>query len=614
VADRPGEPDPLVVAAVIDIAGVLAGSGSIGTWCSANVFVPDVSQRARLGPVEQDILDELDTLIDVCLRPHDRLDQNDELVRIDAVRRVPPAGLARLAAHTEDWAGVEHGRIRPLRLLSRRFVEDLDFYENRVVAQLVDRLIEHLNRRIRELTTLAEGLEDLGDYHRALKNQRNWRRSDRAANLVASALTDETALTLATLETAGKLTRARSRLRAIFGSPVLRRCNRRARVPMRLRRTNLFVDDRRYRRIGALWELWAVHQTDMAAQLQDSERQFPAAYAHYIAVLSVRALAILGYEPVDPQAEPPARGEPLRLTGPAGEVTWIFGEDGEIQVLAGGRAHARIVPAVEDFGSLAVDPVRLAWLAELPATTIVAHPGRRALRTSLPPAQQQLTHPVGFGARPPVVPINPLEIEGEERLGRALRWNLQGRRFISEYPPIVHLPTGVQRTADAWWRPGDRNSIALLRRPGPAEVSALATLAAGRGRGARRPDDVLAASTVAMIQSAAAAFDLVETCPVCRNKPAVLKARDRDTFQSECGNCASGWGVRICRSCTERYPVLWLRNAVPDATDGDRLDVTAGADVLAIPCSDTSLMPGTRFRCPWCHHCAGQPGCGCPVE
>ncbi|WP_431727321.1 flavin reductase family protein [Verrucosispora sp. TAA-831] len=53
---------------------------------------------------------------------------------------------------------MEHGQIHPLRLASMRYREHLDSYENRVAAQLVDRLREHLSRRIRELTTLADCL------------------------------------------------------------------------------------------------------------------------------------------------------------------------------------------------------------------------------------------------------------------------------------------------------------------------------------------------------------------------------------------------------------------------------------------------------------------------
>ncbi|GAA3300800.1 hypothetical protein GCM10020218_093310 [Dactylosporangium vinaceum] len=94
------------------------------------MFVPDASRHAELSSLENAVLNGLDVLTDVCLRPHDRLDRVDELVRVDLARRVPPAGLIRLAGHTEDWAGVEHGRIQPQRVLSQRFAEHVDFYEN----------------------------------------------------------------------------------------------------------------------------------------------------------------------------------------------------------------------------------------------------------------------------------------------------------------------------------------------------------------------------------------------------------------------------------------------------------------------------------------------------
>lgn len=612
MADRPGAPDPLVVSTVIDVARALTRNTTLGTWLTDNMFVPDASHHAELSPLERAILDGLDVLADVCLRPHDRLDRVDELIRADLARRVPPAGLARLAGHTEDWAGVEHGRIMPLRVLSQRFAEDVDFYENRVAAQLVDRLGEHLTRRIRELTTLADGLADLDEYNRALKHARSWRRLDRVARLVAKAVSDTTASALAITETLDVLRRARARLAALHGSPVLRRANRRVPVPIRLMRTNLFLGDGRYRQIGALWELWAVHESAVLAGVRSAERTFPEAYAHYVAALSLRALAILGYQPDDPADALPVVGSTVLLNGPAGRATWSMAEDGTLRVAAGGRHLARLAPVGDDLGQPAAERARAAALGMHANPTIVVYPGLRAARAALPSTTGRLVHPAGFGALPCLVPVTPLEIEGEERLARALRWVLQGRRFVAEYPPAAELSGSVPKSSDDWWRPAGPRHIAVTRRPSMDEVEALVRATTGRERGPRSTASSPPRATAA-VEAAARSFDLFETCPICHSTMTEFEPRDRNTFQCRCEVCSTGWGTRICGSCGKVYPVLWLHNVLPDGTDGDRLDVTAGADLLAAPCVDGRLAPGARFRCSWCHACAGHPGCGCPV-
>ncbi|MEV4715028.1 DUF2357 domain-containing protein [Micromonospora sp. NPDC049374] len=611
MADRPGAPDPLVVSTVIDVARALTRNMTLGTWLADNMFVPDASHHAELSPFERAVLDGLDVLADVCLRPHDRLDRVNELVRADLARRVPPAGLAHLAGHTEDWAGVEHGRIMPLRVLSQRFAEDVDFYENRVAAQLVDRLGEHLTRRIRELTTLADGLADLDEYNRALRYARSWRRLDRVARLVAKAVSDTTASALAITETLDVFRRARARLAALQRSPVLRRANRRVPVPIRLMRTNLFLGDGRYRQVGALWELWAVHESSVLAGVKSAERAFPEAYTHYIAALSLRALAILGYRPDDPAEALPVVGSTVLLSGPAGSVTWSMAEDGTLRVAADGRHLARLAPVDDDLGQPAAGQARAAALGMQANPTIVVYPGIRAARAALPSATGRLVHPAGFGALPCLVPVTPLEIEGEERLARALRWVLQGRRFVAEYPPAAELTASVPKSSDGWWYPAGPRRIAVTRRPSMDEVEALVHATTGRERDPRSTASSLPRA-MAAVERAAQSFDLFETCPVCHSNLTEFEPRDRNTFQCRCEVCSTGWGTRICGSCGKAYPVLWLRNVLPDGTSGDRLDVTAGADLLAVPCVDGSRAPGARFRCFWCHACPGHPGCGCP--
>ncbi|MER7283829.1 DUF2357 domain-containing protein [Dactylosporangium sp. NPDC000244] len=611
MADRPGAPDPLVVSTVIDVARALVTNTTLGAWLADTMFVPDASHHAELSPFERAVLDGLDVIADVCLRPHDRLDRVDELVRADLARRVPPAGLARLAGHTEDWAGVEHGRIMPLRVLSQRFAEDVDFYENRVAAQLVDRLGEHLTQRIRELTTLADGLADLDEYDRALKHARSWRRLGRVARLVARAVSDTTASALAINETLDVFRRARARLAALHGSPVLRRANRRVPVPIRLMRTNLFLGDGRYRQVGALWDLWAVHESSAMAGVRSAERAFPEAYAHYVAALSLRALAILGYRPDDPADPLPFAGSTVFLRGPAGSVTWSMTEDDTVLVAAEGRRLARLVPVSDDLGQPAAERARAAALGVHVDTTIVVYPGLRAARAALPSSTERLVHPAGFGVLPCLVPVTPLEIEGEERLARALRWVLQGRRFVAEYPPAAELFASVPTSSDGWWRPAGPTRVAVTRRPSMDEVEALVRETTGRER--NRSTAPSLPRTMAAVETAARSFDLFETCPICHSTMTEFEPRDRNTFQSRCEVCATGWGTRICGSCGEVYPVLWLHNVLPDGTGGDRLDVTAGADLLAVPCVDDRLAPGTRFRCSWCHACAGHPGCGCPA-
>jgi hypothetical protein len=360
-----------------------------------------------------------------------------------------------------------------------------------------------------------------------------------------------------------------------------------------------------------------------------AERAFPDAYAHYVAALSLRALAILGYRPADPADALPLAGSTALLRGPAGRVTWSMAEDGTLSIAADGQHLARLAPISDDLGQPDAERARSAALSMQADPTIVVYPGLRAARAALPAATERLVHPAGFGALPCLVPVTPLEIEGEERLARALRWVLQGRRFVAEYPPAAELFASVPSSSDGWSRPVGPTRIAVTRRPTADEVDVLVRATTGRERDPRKSTASLLPRVKAAVEAAVRSFDLFETCPVCHStrttfepRPAQgsqrraspgIPTRGRDTFQCRCEDCSTCWGTRICGSCGRVYPVLWLHNVLPDGTGGDRLDVTAGADLLAVPCVDDRLTPGARFRCSWCHACAGHPGCGCPV-
>src|SRR3954468_10504572 len=109
VGDQEGRPDPLVMAVVTDIVAGLAQDAPAAERLSTNVFVPDTSSRAALTDFEIAVGREMGVLADVCQRPEERLDHETQLVGFGLARRVPPAGLTRLASRSGDWGGFEHG-------------------------------------------------------------------------------------------------------------------------------------------------------------------------------------------------------------------------------------------------------------------------------------------------------------------------------------------------------------------------------------------------------------------------------------------------------------------------------------------------------------------------
>ena len=172
------EPGPLVTASVIHVARELARTGSAREYLDTPVLVPDIADQAASTELDEAIERHLPALTAVCGQPHDRLKVEHVLVRAAQARRIPEAGLVRLASHSEDWAAIRFGKIVPGRLLAQRYDEDYDFYENQVAVQLVDVLRRYIAQRVSKLKALERHLAGLERYQKALEDGRlsHWTR------------------------------------------------------------------------------------------------------------------------------------------------------------------------------------------------------------------------------------------------------------------------------------------------------------------------------------------------------------------------------------------------------------------------------------------------------
>jgi antitoxin (DNA-binding transcriptional repressor) of toxin-antitoxin stability system len=576
-------PRSLVADSVIHVARRLMEAREARGYLDVPVLVPDIAGQTASTALDEAIAEHLPALSGVCMRPHDRLAVEHVLVRAALARRVPVPGLLRLASHSEDWAGIEFGRIVPQKLMAQRYTEDYDFYENQMAAQLVDRLRRYIAQRVADLLTLQRHLADLERYQKALEDGRlsHWTRH-RLANLLAEAALESERQSAPVANALDWLTSLQVKVNMLRGSPLYRRANRHAAIPSRLCRTNLLTRDRRYHDTALLWEAWALRRSAESDAMTAQQRNFADAYIRYVTAIVVRACATLGMPPAE-------------VSGPAGALAELGTADGiklRLLTTAGGNLElssddvpvARIIPLPEDLtagGSAAeADDAVAALLRSLRGAdvpTIVAHPSDAHDRGHMPEALLRLMHwagplppgplPVGITAPAAlhgVIPVTPLEIESTERMARALRWAWYAAWAEKAYPP----------------GPDDRPAV--LRQ--------------------------------------------LTTCPLCRRTETVAFTPHDDTFHCRC-ECGGQWGTRICGSCKRKFPVFWARKSAvrksgegagedairrqdPYAT-GDRVDAVFGSEVLALPCP--SFGDWTKFRCPWCGVCQGAPWCDCPA-
>ena len=173
-----------------------------------------------------------------------------ERVPLAKARRLPIKAASYLASHTEDWERPLILSVLPKRILSEVRQDQIDIYENRVAARLVDHLVRYLDRRISVVRKWLKVFQDKEDYSNAVGG--TYLRRQRISKLWGEAIdANETRKRAqATLE---ELERLKYRLMGLMESPLYRDVPRRADVAPTLQTTNILANDQNYRRVAELW-------------------------------------------------------------------------------------------------------------------------------------------------------------------------------------------------------------------------------------------------------------------------------------------------------------------------------------------------------------------------
>ncbi|MEV5711843.1 hypothetical protein [Actinoallomurus sp. NPDC052274] len=610
------------------VAALVAEGTAEDQWLAETPLMggADMDERLRPQAIDEEIELRLPHLRAACHDPVTRLRTVERLVPASQVRRVTPNAIARLTARSEDWGRLRPDGIRPARLLNPGREVDLDFYENRVLARLVDHLWHHVQARLVEVSRIQAMLDDVTTYTDDASG-RPWRESHYMFTLI-EALVQSPGRRESAQRLRQDLAKLRDALVELRGPAVLPGVHRRTDVGAALRTTNVFTNDERYRNAAALWRAWIGEKTGRTPSGSHADRaeEWCQAFTHYTALLLLHAFTHLGLPPAGAFAPGGdalsigrgAEGISLRWE-PTGTFTLIRGQDTLLRIVP--IAHALTASGQAGIVAQELEALRPAATTEPP--TLVVYPGQRDERAGLPLAHRLQVFQ-GCDAPAPssgawglsLLPVSPLEIDSVTRLARSLRWSLT-EHLVRGYPPRIVCPADHARSivGDSKWLAAAPDGIRLLRPPAPHELAAVqrrvdalsARAAQFRWRGDNA--DLIQHIAAELARSVEWMAEFTR-CPLCRAASAdparTFRPRDNHTFRSRCDACDIGWELRRCASCGHGYPVL---NAAPiesttddqggSAMDGDGIDREFGSETLSARCW---MRPAVAV-CPHCGNC-----------
>lgn len=100
------------------------------------------------------ILDALPAVKRIFEQPCIHLKERDVIMPVEAVRTVNNATLTHIATHSELWADVKNGEIKPDKLLTRTYEDNYGIYENLVFCDVVDDILSYVRTNARFLREL----------------------------------------------------------------------------------------------------------------------------------------------------------------------------------------------------------------------------------------------------------------------------------------------------------------------------------------------------------------------------------------------------------------------------------------------------------------------------
>jgi hypothetical protein len=629
-------------------------------WTEIVPLVPGISEKVDLLNLERLVREHFGHLETVCRKPRAHLHVEIERASVSKARRIPPAATAYLAAHTEDWDRPLLRGVLPKRVLAEIRQDQLDIYENRVAARLLDNLSAYLNRRIHELRRLLKVFREKEDYSASIVG--TYQRGRRMSELWGESIDANEGRRKAEVAL-GELEALKYRLMGLLGSPLYEEVPRRAHVATTLKSTNVLANDQHYRRVAELWREWAQTgpgRTQSPAELHAEAQRLCRGFDAFAMLLTVRALDTLGYMPSEMAlAEPIARGASLPVQGHGLELTVTWRSDGTIGVAVGERKltilalTANLAAGGDERVRESLSQIRGALgernLGDLLVLFLASDGGRVSpegeLATSLHTVGNDPRHALaGAGC----LPVSPWEIGSTERVARALRWFLSSARLL-DYPLKVFVPEGAHglielRRHARWLISVDGGSTLELRTP-PHDYEwealdvkgmpqgAEAVLQTARADHQRLTDDLREAvrrrktGSLALQKRnaheevrrcervAEASHELAERlqdayarsmalleCPTCGETadPARdFEPRERSCFHCECRGCGTTWETRLCGD-GHRYASMLPSGHFADVEEQGPgwEDRIYGCDILALPAQRSEGQWG--FVCPSC--------------
>jgi hypothetical protein len=630
-------------------------------WDSIIPLDPGLNELFNIfheGTLEKRIQDLLGYLEAVCVKPKAFLKSELETVPVAKTRRIPWRSVSYLLSHTEDWESSFLGKITPKRILNETIHDQLDIYENRVAARLIDNLQCYLSRRTRQVYKLVRILQDKQDYSKSIGG--TYFRINRLLELWGKSLNNSQGIEVAT-DILNKLDMLRFRIMRLKNTPLYSNVSRNYYISSTLKSTNILKNDQDYSRVVLLWEEWVKENRTTEKQPSEiySDRQeLCQGINSFAMLLIIRSLNEIGFSLRDESWQVPVRIPGQWFCEKNGvSLSCFWREDGTIELKLDNKSMVYLPLPVDlrasCYQKTVTEMINLNLEeANADRKVIVLYSGVSddlSLKSGLNHVLNSIGNDPTIEGNSSIgfLPISPWDIVSTERVTRSLRWFFDNYLFNS-YPPHIKTERNVLDRLNLsdcreWLSVTANTSELLVVRPvldyywnelGIGQLhektrtlrdqlhadhtyisERLQHSNSGEKKGSLKKQKTVAYQKYmesekdyelihklyCQLEEAREKIQSLLVCPCCGMSidPSSFKEREKGCFRCDCPSCNTRWGTRFCKN-GHRFSVILPGGKFrePKDTNPGWIDRTYGGDLLALPARKDNKKWG--FLCPVC--------------
>ena len=591
---------------------------SLEQWRKIPPLIPEIQDRIKQQPLTQEITDKLKHIEEICRRPRTYLKMETERLPVSRAKRISKHAVSFLSAHPEDWERVKMHTVIPKNVLSLVREELLDIYENRVTARLIDHLLDYINRRVQEVKTIKQELDQANDFSRDVQNI-FYLNSRRVCTLWGDYF-DIDIGEIEAEETLKKLQSLQYKLRGLISTPVYKAIPKQAQISGSLKRTNILVHDQHYRHVDQLWRKWSHWKSQKKKtpqQFFQESQDFCEGFESFCLLLITRAL--MGNNTSDDKGFsfqavadtiPKKNNQPFQFSGVFGQVSLTWNQDGTFLLTDETQKNRplKIIPLISQLKSAASEPFPEIIQSEIEKEIelnqeefpycLILYPRVAEDRHQLSSDLQKRIYTLGNQTFPNqslvgFLPVTPLDIFSVERVARGIQWWLNGQRYQA-YPRLLSLEYSLPnflkslliclksaKTSHQFWVinfPSEEEQNSYDR-----ELERMMNQYRAQGQIKQGELQRLQALKEAnLLQQVKAQLNYIIVCPVCHypDNKSQFQALDTGCFSCSCNQCGGEWGTSLSGKSQQKFPYLKV-NHHSTISSSEEIDRAVGRDFLS---------------------------------